>query len=291
MLLVKATFKIIPTHDTISPVPSSKIMKYLILSNFIFPSLASLVNSRDKNKPLFISFLELSSRKIFNSNDDKSLILKSKTPLLTSVSFKFYEKFHEEIKEGEYKTPYGDFWVFLDKVEMIDISKITEIVERNINKNIRVTMLTPTLLSSKVLLPPSLREKYKINVGYSVLPSVGLLASYAYRTYYSLLGKSNSIENESKAFKLGVLTNALSRVVGYNLKPITVLVGKDNKDRLRKTRGSIGWIEFDILDEKLKKAVAKYLYVSSYLGIGKSRGVGFGEIKVEFVERDKVKKN
>lgn len=34
-----------------------------------------------------------------------------------------------------------------------------------------------------------------------------------------------------------------------------------------------GWIEFDIVG-KLKESAAKYLEVASFLGIGRSRGLG-----------------
>lgn len=82
-----------------------------------------------------------------------------------------------------------------------------------------------------------------------------------------------------------VLANALSRVVGYNLKPVTAVIGEDSKGNQRKTRGSIGWIEFDVPNEKLKRAVLKYLVVASYLGIGRNRGIRFGEIELIFRTR------
>lgn len=65
------------------------------------------------------------------------------------------------------------------------------------------------------------------------------------------------------------------------MKPLTVIIGEDSKGNLRTIRGFVGWIEFDIVYEKLKRAVTKYLLVASVLGIGRSRGIGFGEIRVE----------
>jgi len=92
-------------------------------------------------------------------------------------------------------------------------------------------------------------------------------------------------EIETKAFKLGVLANALSRVVGYKLKPVTAVIGEDSKGNQRKTRGVVGWLEFDIPYKKLKRAILKYLLVASYLGIERSRGIGFGEIELTFRSR------
>lgn len=63
-----------------------------------------------------------------------------------------------------------------------------------------VKFLTPTLLSSKVLLPPSLASKYKqVNYGFSLLPSIGLIIAYAYRDYYAILGNTNGEEYASRA--------------------------------------------------------------------------------------------
>ena len=142
---------------------------------------------------------------------------------------------------------------------------------------------SPAILSLKLLLPPSLKEKYiSINVGLSTLPSVGLLVAHAFNLYCNVIGKR---EIESRTFKLGVLANALSRVVGYNIKPVTAVIVEDSKGNQRKTRGIVGWLELDIPYEKLKRVALKYLIVASYLGIGRSRGIGFGEIELTFRPR------
>lgn len=281
--IYKVNLTLIPLQNVILPAPSSKVLKYLILSGQYLPSLKPLASSRDKFKPIFISNLGFNGKRII----DRWREVNRESKLNAFISFSNLDPsflYSEANKVGSFKTPYGEFYLDIHSVEIIDVKELKEKIEKNLNKNVRVTFKTPALLSSKLLLPPSLKEKFRnLNVGFSTLPSVGLIVAYAYNLYCNVIGKK---EIENNAFKLGVMANALSRVVGYNLRPQTVSIGEDAKGNPRKTRGVDGWLEFDITYEKLKRAVIKYLLVASYLGIGRSRGIGLGEIEVSFRENN-----
>ncbi|BAK54842.1 putative CRISPR-associated protein Cas6 [Sulfurisphaera tokodaii str. 7] len=265
-----------PESDVILPPLSSKVVKNLILSSKLLPSLSSLVQSGMKNKPLFISNLGKNGFRLFSTG--KPVSVKAGEILNFFISFPYYDGFFTELSSGSFETGYGKFFIELEQLEVIELSSIKGVSEGNFY----VKFVTPALLSSKVLLPPSLKEKYKnVNPGYSLIPSVGLVVSYAYRVYRALYGNTSNMELDSKSFRLGVLSNSLSRVIGYKLKPLTVVIGNDNKGRLRTSRGFVGWMEFDIPYKKLKKAISKYLIIASYLGIGKSRGIGLGEVVVK----------
>ncbi|QIW22823.1 CRISPR system precrRNA processing endoribonuclease RAMP protein Cas6 [Sulfolobus sp. S-194] len=274
--IIKAEFSAVPETDVILPPLSSKVVKNLILSSKLLPSLSNLVQSGMKNKPIFISNLGKNGFRLFSTG--KPISVKTGEILNFFISFPYYDGFFTELSSGSFKTEYGKFFIELEQLEVIELNSIKGVSEGNFY----IKFVTPALLSSKVLLPPSLKEKYKnVNPGYSLIPSVGLVVSYAYRIYRALYGNTSNIELESKAFKLGILSNSLSRVVGYKLKPLTVVIGNDDKGRLRTSRGFVGWMEFDIPYKKLKKAVWKYLTVASFLGIGKSRGIGLGEIALK----------
>ena len=279
----KITLVLNPLQNVILPTPSSKVIKNLISSDQLFPSLKPLVFSRDKYKPLFISNLGLNGKRIIDRNRE----INANTPLKATISFSNVDPsslISETGREGKFSTPYGEFYVSVDNVEIVDINELNQEVEKNLDKNINVVFKSPALLSSKLLLPPSIKERFEdIDVGLSTLPSVGLISAHAYNIYCNVIGKK---EIENRAFKVGVLSNALSRVVGYNLRPVTASIGEDSKGRPRNTRGVIGWIKFDIPYERLKRRVLKYLIVASYLGIGRSRGIGFGEIEVSFRPRE-----
>ncbi|WP_039698727.1 CRISPR system precrRNA processing endoribonuclease RAMP protein Cas6 [Saccharolobus islandicus] len=284
LALVKITYNVTPLTDVVLPSPSSKVLKYLILSGKLFPSLANLVKSRDKQKPLFISNLGYGDVRLI-SDGGEVIKVKANSRLKATLSFPFLDGIQNEITEGIYETPYGNFSFLLDSIEIIDIKSLKNVDDYQ-NANMYVKFLTPTLLSSKVLLPPSLASKYKqVNSGFSLLPSIGLIIAYAYRDYYAILGNTNGEEYASRAFKLGVLINAFTKIVGFNLRPKTVIIGRDSKNRLRETRGTVGWIEFDVVHDKFKRLAIKYLLIASYLGLGRSRGIGLGEIKFELKRR------
>lgn len=278
--IFKLSLVINPLQNVILPTPSSKVIKYLILSNQFLPSLKPLLISRDKYKPVFVSNLGVNGERII----DRGRGVKSDTPLKAFISFSGLNPsilFSEADRGGNFKTPYGEFYLSVNNIEIVDVKGLEESIERSLKKNINIAFKSPALLSSKLLLPPSLKEKFKnVDVGLSTLPSVGLVAAHAYKMYCNVIGKR---EIESNAFKLGVMANALSRVIGYNLRPVTIEIGEDEKGNPRKTRGVVGWVEFDIPYVKLKRAVIKYLIIASYLGIGRSRGIGLGEIEVNFV--------
>ncbi|AWR98111.1 CRISPR-associated endoribonuclease Cas6 [Acidianus sulfidivorans JP7] len=288
VLIFKIRYNITPLQNVILPTPSSKVMKYLIQSGKILPSLKDLILSRDKYKPIFISHLGLNQRRIFQTNGNVKTISKGMR-LSSTIAFSTQANVVQEIvDEGVFETAYGKFHLMIEDVEIVEVEKFKEEIERHMKDNIRIRFISPAILSSKVLLPPSLSERYKkVDAGYSTLPSVGLIMAYAYDVYSNLIGKK---EIEVRAFKLGVLSNALSRIMGYDLHPVTVAIGEDKKGNLRKARGVMGWIEFDIPDEKLKRRALRYLLPSSYLGIGRSRGIGFGEIRLEFRKVEKEKK-
>jgi CRISPR-associated endoribonuclease Cas6 len=280
--VVKVSFTVTPTTDVVLPPLTSKVVKNLILSGKLLSSLSQLVNSSAKNKPIFISNLGYNGKRLFSTG--KPLTARAGQRLDFFISFPYYDNLHEELKEGCFDTHYGRFCIQLSEVYIADLNMIKAVSPKG--KNFLVTFVAPTLLSSKVLLPSSLDRKFKgINPGFSLIPSVGLIVNYAFRTYHALLGNTSNQEYNVRAYKLAILSNALSRIVGYDLKPVTVVIGEDDKGNLRTTRGFIGWMEFDIVYEKLKRAVTKYLLFTSVLGIGRSRGIGFGEVRVELKDQ------
>ncbi len=67
--------------------------------------------------------------------------------------------------------------------------------------------------------------------------------------------------------------------VGYSIRPITAIVRKDNHGKLRKARGFVGWVKYDFfLNKRYKDIVERLLGLAEIMGVGWSRGVGFGVI-------------
>lgn len=288
MLVSKISFRLIPKNDLILPPMSSKVLKYLIVSGKLLSSLRTLVESKDKYKPLFISNLGTNGKRLLSSG---ALIkVKAGSILYADVAFRFDERAINEISEGIYSTPYGDFEIGVENINMFNLEANPKESEK---RKFMLKFITPTLLSSKILLPPSLADKYKkIKVGFSVFPTIGLIIGSSYKVYVSLLGKGNAQEYLERGFKLSVLGEAFSEVYDFNLRPMSVIIGDDRKGKLRRSRGVVGWIKFDIRHKNIKRQVWKFLTVASYLGLGRSRGIGLGEVQfLTYEEKDEEKAN
>jgi len=80
----------------------------------------------------------------------------------------------------------------------------------------------------------------------------------------------------------------MREIVSYKLRSVTVAIGRDKNNRLREARGFMGEIVFKIHHKMIGKIVEKTLPLARYLGIGRSRGIGLGEIDIE--EHYKAKK-
>lgn len=66
----------------------------------------------------------------------------------------------EADKRGTFKTPYGEFYLDVERIEAIDIIKLKKEMEENLDKNMKVVQISCHSLF-KTFTPPSLREKYK----------------------------------------------------------------------------------------------------------------------------------
>lgn len=274
-MIYRVNLTVTPLHNVVLPTLSSKVIKYLIASQQFLPELKQLVLTEDKYKPIFIS----------NLRDNERIFLDKERGVKANTELKAFVSFYSETvpptfasRGGIYNTPYGKFAINIDNIKIIDLSEISKEIEKNIDKNIKATFKTPVVLSPKLFLPPSLKDKF-VNISniITTLPPPGLISAYAYNLYCSILGKRII---EEKEFKLATLVNGLSIVTSYNMRPLTVDIGKN-----RKNRGAVGWIEFDIVYEKLKRKVMKYLLVASYLGLGKGRGIGLGETEISFLSK------
>ena len=68
--------------------------------------------------------------------------------------------------------------------------------------------------------------------------------------------------------------------VDYSVKPETVIYGKTGDGRLKLVRGFTGWIIYELIYPKLKPIYSKLLALARYMGVGRSRSIGFGQVDV-----------
>ncbi|BCS93411.1 MAG: CRISPR-associated endoribonuclease Cas6 2 [Metallosphaera javensis (ex Sakai et al. 2022)] len=210
--------------------------------------------------------LGVEGRRLFSR---RPITVRGGTVLEASVAFPLNPE-AMNVQESRVRTPYGEFLLRPRSLSVLDALTPPD------GNVVRVRFLSPVLLSSLLQLPPSLWSRFRGRGSSFTVPSPGLILGSAYKVYQGARGRR---EEDERVFRLVTLANSLSRVTDFRMRPVTVALGEDRDGRLRKVRGVTGWIEFHLPQEL--RGTLKYLMVGSYLGIGRSRGIGLGEIQVE----------
>jgi CRISPR-associated endoribonuclease Cas6 len=182
--------------------------------------------------------------------------------------------------QGTHETIYGKFNIELHSIKVTSLSNLSI----RLNNSIILKFKTPTLLSSKYMLPPIYKNK-KIKEMSRLIPQPSLIISFLVRLWNSIAQPKELIvkgDSEWTPYMIGRIADVVFTEVGYNVRPVTAIIGKDNKDRLRKVRGFEGWVKYEVLRmKKYHEIFEKLLGLSEFLGVGRSRGIGFGVAELE----------
>ncbi|HWQ16764.1 MAG TPA: CRISPR system precrRNA processing endoribonuclease RAMP protein Cas6 [Sulfolobales archaeon] len=300
--LVNIYLSLTPVHDVILPPLSSKVIKNLIDSGSFLKGLGALSSSKDHYKPFFVSCLyradgERLYRVHSKRNVNTLLTARGGEHLMARVSAVVPREVIGDllsIGRGGFETSYGPFNVTLDKIEVIDLREL----RLDLSKGLVMTFKTPVILSPKIILPPlkKIMDKYgKMKIGHSTLPVPGLIFAHALRLWNRAVPEDLRLtrpndKDDIYSYRVAVMGTALTEVIGYKTWTETVILGKNEKGVLRKARGFRGYIVMNIRHKITRKAMERALALAKYLGIGRSRGIGLGEIEIDLrVEREEVK--
>jgi len=282
--LVSCRFVVVPFSDVVLPPLSSKVVKFVV--EVRGGRVGELSKSSMPFKPLSISPLFLDGRPLISSRvGGPPLVVNGGTPLTSYVSlvssdYGLVDEFTS--LEGVYDTPYGRFRINLDSLEVVDVRALG----LGLTRFFRVEFITPTILTSKYMLPPTLKSKSNsIPERHRLIPQPSLIFSYLLRLWNSVVSPEERIPNtcagDWEAYKLGRLSDIALVEVNYRLTPTSVVIGRDTKGRLRVAKGFRGWVLYECLSNKLIQIYDKLLALATYLGIGRSRGIGLGLIRVK----------
>lgn len=289
----------------ISPPLSSKITKSLIEKGDILGTLAGMAISRDKFKPLFISNLYSSNGKRILSVSSGGIyrprIIHKDIPYFGRVAIAAPIDLVDKIVDSEnhqriFSLSLGN--IAINGVVSIDAVNIISIDNLRIDLSDKalIRFLTPTIIPSKIFLPPSLasKPKYKrYRSPHLLIPTVGAIIAYSIKLWNSVAPPEKRFihpndEDSLYIYKYCILGTVMSKIVSYKLRPVTVAIGRDKNNRIRETRGFVGKIVFRIHHKKIREIAEKTLALTRYLGIGRSRGIGLGEIEISVKDHYKV---
>ncbi|MGC8621779.1 MAG: CRISPR system precrRNA processing endoribonuclease RAMP protein Cas6 [Caldisphaera sp.] len=233
---------------------------FKVLSNDKGKKYYSIKKDNNENfKPLYIKeneFLHGAITAVVNKNIDISKIVDCK---------------------GEVKYSSSTFNYLIDSISIKDTSELSVGIKDG--GFLKITFLTPTAIPTKIMLPPwASNINRRIPKFYRILPEPSFIVAYSAKLWVKIMdiNEANNIH-----YYTGRLADVYMVEMDYNLRPETVIVGRDELNRLRLFRGFTGFAVYRVKRGIMSKILDKVLDLTQLMGLGKLKSLGMGEIKVE----------
>jgi len=296
LYLISLFLQLVSLSDSILPPVSSKVLKFLLEAKT--RALGMLASARESYKPLLVSMLYRNGRPLY-SRGDKPIAIRREDTFTARIALvsETTDMLDELISlEARHKTPYGEYMVAVEEilVERLDYIRLPS-PSGEPTGVLYVKALTPVVLSSKILVSSDPEIARKIPKVYRLVPSPGLIAAYSLRLWNRVVGLTSGhafIWRDGWNLDTSMVARAAEVYMAeldYDIRAETVVIGRDDKGRLRRTRGWRGWILYRVKGRRLARLLDKTLALASRIGLGKSRGIGLGDIRAEWrqVKEDK----
>ena len=275
MIIARLYIYFTPLSNIIIPPFSSKISRTIFMKIF-HEKLEKILNERLAFKSIiFTPIYYIEGKKFLFKSDDsnKILMLKENNRYCFYVTmirnyndiFSFIQDFNLDIK----------LELFNNEIIIDDFSLEFKSFENIIIEDkdlIKIIFKTPVLIS----FPKGwIKLNKKIPIRHSLFPIPSFMI-HGLAEHWNIYAPNDlKIPNIAK---LRAYTNYSLVEQDYDIKPITVVY-----DEKRKPRGFIGWILYEHrkLNQELDNYILRLLDYANYIGIGRSRSIGFGVVKVE----------
>ena len=280
-------FKLIPLEsDVILPPFTSKLVKQLVLTHPCFSQVRGLYESKPSFKPVTFRVLRNGSRRLYARKGGSILVARAGEVLLGEV-VAFSRKpdldltpFSECNSRVKLQPLTSSFLLDVAHVTLENVSTLTLNMESS--QIARLTLHTPTLLSTKLMTPPNLRVSKLVRSLedlYRLTITPAYICSDAARLWLALVKDVNPAQSPTPYY-VGRACDITIGEVDAQLKPETVIYGEED-EKIRKIRGVTGYITLKILTPRITQTVDKLLALTTKLGLGKSRSIGFGEVEIK----------
>ena len=280
MFVTVARVYVQPLKTSVGPPVSSKVLKYCfegVLRRRIYSSFTNISISMlfDGGRPLYSRGEEPVVLEEGRRYRGRVVAVDEVPWLVDAVSSALGPEFR-------CSGPYGDFIVSIPEVEVTHFGSLR--VE--LPEVFKLVFQTPTVLTSKLMVPPTLAGRVKPM--YKLIPQPSFIFSHLLRMWNSFappelrLGKPS----EWAPYLLGRQADVTLVELDYRVRPETVVVGKDSSGRLRKARGFRGWVVYrSVAPKRLHEIYSRLLALGQLVGVGRSRGIGLGQVAVGYVDQ------
>ncbi len=183
----------------------------------------------------------------------------------------------EETPEGVHETPYNNARVHVEPLEAT-IEDLDRLTLGAPTAKLRVEFRTPVIISNRLLCTPRLCKQGRPPRMHRLLPTPGLLAAALHQLWEKTTGQPPPCTRTQVARVAELYMAELD----YNLKPETVVIGRDDRGNLRLARGYRGWTIYRVTSRRLATLLDRWLALATRLGLGRSRGIGLGETRAQW---------
>lgn len=287
-IVARITFEVVALRDIIAPPFTSKLVRSAIASaKQTLPDQAG----PGHYKRVFVSPILLRGQPIYKTTKSRGgpIVLKEGACYGAEVSMMLSryeaERLIDNLTYFNAETPYGPVRFEVSRVDMSHLSEL----EAGVGGVFRLRLLTPTLLSNKLMTPPRAGRRLRESVSQmsKLLPTPGSIMAYLARLWNKnarpeLALPTPSSDDTIAPYKIGRIADVILAEVDYRLRPVTVLYDK-KPGGPREVRGVVGWVLYKSAYKggSLPRVFKRLLGLAGYMGVGRSRGVGMGMVRVE----------
>ncbi len=274
--------------DAILPPFTSRTVKSILGKAGCMESVRKLYTSKGSMKPVTLSPLYRGARPLYvvwRGDKTPSMTVRSGEVLQAAISvYTMHSNELNEVLEDlascSETVDIGYARVYVEPLE-INMVRVEDLGSRVVEQGLfKLVMETPLILSTKVMTPPKLKGSKDLEEtrdAYRLLPTPSYIFSYAARLATGLVAGSPDPRIQ---YVVGRLADLMVAEVDYKVKPETALYGS-RRGKPLKVRGVKGYVAYQLLNEKFKGVASKLLALAELMGLGKSRSIGFGRVRVE----------
>ncbi len=280
-ILVALRLALEPLADAVLPPVTSKVVKYIVLEAGPESLRAPVEKHPGAAKPAFISMLYRGARPLYQQWSSR----KPPAPLtarrgeqlearIAVLATSLDAALEAAALEGTHETPYGRYRVSILTAEARPLPSLAPETPKPV---LAVRARTPVIISARVIQPKPTRRAAP---GHRLLPTPATLVAQLVKQWNTLTPPSLHIPGGHAAH--GLRAELAMTELDYRLEPETVLIGKTSAGAPRLARGWRGWILYRVWSKRLAETLAKPAALANALGLGRSRGIGLGDVEIQW---------
>ena len=283
--VARAIFKLVAEKDAVLPPFTSRVLRASLFRAECLEPLARLYSSRPSMRPVTLRVLrDPEGRPLYRRYGERGVFRVRRGEVLRG-EIAYYargaEAFEPAMCDGAEVDI--DYFRYVIEMEEVEVRSVEDLGERLAEaESVKLRIKTPLTVPAKLKVPSAIARSVGAGVNvYRLLPTPGYLLGQAARQWASIVVGLDPAKALKEARLVAMVAEAAVREVDFRLRPETAIYGKDPSGILRLVRGVTGTIALEYVEPELISGLAgALLEFASYMGLGKSRSIGFGEVEV-----------